>query len=94
MGTFTEYRERVQEREKKLEADYSTKIISFSEEVLAAKKDFEQRMKHFQSLQVRFQAVLRKHLKDLSFCIDLSVFITGQRAFWNERSVKYFQFWS
>ncbi|KAF8354734.1 tag-278, partial [Pristionchus pacificus] len=65
MGTFTEYRERVQEREKKLEADYSTKIISFSEEVLAAKKDFEQRMKHFQSLQERFEREKEQALEKL-----------------------------
>lgn len=53
MGTFSEYQERVAERERKLEADYSNKIISLSEEVLGAKKDFEIRMKSFQSLQVK-----------------------------------------
>lgn len=52
MGTFTEYRERVAERERKLEAEYSNKIIALSEEVLGAKKDFEARMKNFQALQV------------------------------------------
>ena len=52
MGTFTEYKERVSEREKKLEAEYSNKIIALSEEVLGAKKDFEIRMKNFQALQV------------------------------------------
>jgi len=52
MGTFQEYRERVLERERKLEAEYSGKIISLSEEVLAAKRDFEERMKQFQALQV------------------------------------------
>lgn len=52
MGTFSEYRERVAERERKLEAEYSNKIITLSEEVLGAKKDFEERMKSFQALQV------------------------------------------
>lgn len=54
MGIFSEYRERVAERERKLEAEYSNKIISLSEEVLSAKKDFEERMKTFHSLQVLF----------------------------------------
>ncbi|CAJ0933003.1 unnamed protein product, partial [Mesorhabditis belari] len=55
MGTFSEYKERVTERERKLEAEYSTKILSLSEEVLGAKKDFEQRMKSFQALQDKFE---------------------------------------
>uniref|UniRef100_A0AC34Q5A6 Protein FAM184A/B N-terminal domain-containing protein n=1 Tax=Panagrolaimus sp. JU765 TaxID=591449 RepID=A0AC34Q5A6_9BILA len=55
MGTFTEYRERVVERERKLEAEYSSKIIALSEEVLSAKKDFEARMKSFQALQEKFE---------------------------------------
>ncbi|VDP08179.1 unnamed protein product [Soboliphyme baturini] len=55
MGTFAEYRDRVAERERKLEAEYSAKIISLSEEVLAAKKDFEERMKQFQALQREIQ---------------------------------------
>uniref|UniRef100_A0A914WDE0 Protein FAM184A/B N-terminal domain-containing protein n=1 Tax=Plectus sambesii TaxID=2011161 RepID=A0A914WDE0_9BILA len=55
MGTFSEYRERVAERERKLEAEYSTKIIALSEEVLGAKKDFEARMKSFQALQDKFE---------------------------------------
>lgn len=46
------FRERVAERERKLEAEYSSKIIALSEEVLGAKKDFEARMKSFQALQV------------------------------------------
>lgn len=50
-GVFSEYRERVAERERKLEAEYSSKIIALSEEVLGAKKDFEARMKSFQALQ-------------------------------------------
>lgn len=54
MGTFAEYRERVAERERKLEAEYSAKIITLSEDVLAAKKDFEERMKSFQALQVQY----------------------------------------
>lgn len=41
------------ERERKLEAEYSNKIIALSEEVLGAKKDFEARMKSFQALQVK-----------------------------------------
>lgn len=57
MGTFTEYRERVAERERKLEAEYSNKIIALSEEVLSAKKDFEARMKNFQALQVKLLIV-------------------------------------
>ena len=55
MGTFTEYQERVVERERKLEAEYSSKIIALSEEVLSAKKDFEARMKSFQALQEKFE---------------------------------------
>lgn len=51
---FSEYRERVAERERKLEAEYSSRIIALSEEVLGAKKDFEARMKSFQALQVPF----------------------------------------
>lgn len=56
-GTFSRewykiFRERVAERERKLEAEYSSKIIALSEEVLGAKKDFEARMKSFQALQV------------------------------------------
>lgn len=42
----------MQERERKLEAEYSSKIITLSEEVLTAKRDFENRMKSFQQLQV------------------------------------------
>ncbi|KAI6176744.1 hypothetical protein M3Y97_00832100 [Aphelenchoides bicaudatus] len=48
MGTFSEYREYVAERERTLEAEYSNKIIALSEEVLNAKKDFESRMKTFE----------------------------------------------
>lgn len=52
LGTFTDFRERVAERERRLEAEYSHKIIDLSEEVLGAKRDFEERMKSFQILQV------------------------------------------
>lgn len=51
-GTFATYKAQVVDRERKLEAEYSTKILALSEEVLAAKKDFEERMKQFQALQV------------------------------------------
>lgn len=54
----SEYRERVAERERKLEAEYSSRIIALSEEVLGAKKDFEARMKSFQALQVSSSIVL------------------------------------
>lgn len=57
MGTFSEYRERVAERERQLEAEYSNKIIVLSEEVLGAKKDFEARMKNFQALQVSAETI-------------------------------------
>ncbi len=50
--TFGEYRETVAERERKLEGEYSAKIVRLSDDVLAAKKDFEERMKSFQALQV------------------------------------------
>lgn len=53
--TFAEYRERVAERERKLEAEYSAKIVKLSDDVLAAKKDFEERMKSFQALQEKFE---------------------------------------
>jgi hypothetical protein len=52
LGTFSDFRERVAERERRLEAEYSSRIIDLSEEVLGAKKDFEERMKSFQLLQV------------------------------------------
>ncbi|KAK6109596.1 hypothetical protein QQG55_36625 [Brugia pahangi] len=60
MGTFSEYRERVAERERKLEAEYSSRIIALSEEVLGAKKDFEARMKSFQALQREKEQALEK----------------------------------
>lgn len=60
MGTFSEYREYVAERERTLEAEYSNKIIALSEEVLSAKKDFESRMKSFQSLQEQFNNGMKK----------------------------------
>lgn len=53
MGTFAEYRERVAERERKLEAEYSSKIIALSEDVLSAKKAFEERMKEFACMQLQ-----------------------------------------
>ncbi|CEF59551.1 Hypothetical protein SRAE_X000129800 [Strongyloides ratti] len=55
IGSFSEYQERVAERERKLDAEYSRKIIALSEEVLSAKKDFETRMKNFQALQEKFE---------------------------------------
>uniref|UniRef100_A0AAF5DSQ6 FAM184 domain-containing protein n=2 Tax=Strongyloides stercoralis TaxID=6248 RepID=A0AAF5DSQ6_STRER len=55
IGSFSEYQERVAERERKLDAEYSRKIIALSEEVLSAKKDFEIRMKNFQALQEKFE---------------------------------------
>lgn len=64
MGTFTEYRERVAERERKLEAEYSNKIIALSEEVLSAKKDFEARMKSFQALQVKIELLVLLRISD------------------------------
>ncbi|CAD6190631.1 unnamed protein product [Caenorhabditis auriculariae] len=65
MGTFSEYRERVAERERKLEAEYSSKIIALSEEVLGAKKDFEARMKSFQALQDKFEREKEQALEKL-----------------------------
>lgn len=65
MGTFSEYRERVAERERKLEAEYSGKIIALSEEVLGAKKDFEARMKSFQALQDKFEREKEQALEKL-----------------------------
>uniref|UniRef100_A0A7E4VW30 FAM184 domain-containing protein n=1 Tax=Panagrellus redivivus TaxID=6233 RepID=A0A7E4VW30_PANRE len=65
MGSFTEYRERVVERERKLEAEYSGKIIALSEEVLGAKKDFEARMKSFQALQERFEKEKQQALEKM-----------------------------
>ncbi|VDM96997.1 unnamed protein product [Thelazia callipaeda] len=65
MGTFSEYRERVAERERKLEAEYSSKIIALSEEVLGAKKDFEARMKSFQALQEKFEREKEQALEKL-----------------------------
>uniref|UniRef100_A0A0N5B4X4 FAM184 domain-containing protein n=1 Tax=Strongyloides papillosus TaxID=174720 RepID=A0A0N5B4X4_STREA len=55
IGSFSEYQERVAERERKLDEEYSRKIIALSEEVLSAKKDFETRMKNFQALQEKFE---------------------------------------
>uniref|UniRef100_A0A183URU5 FAM184 domain-containing protein n=1 Tax=Toxocara canis TaxID=6265 RepID=A0A183URU5_TOXCA len=69
MGTFSEYRERVAERERKLEAEYSSKIIALSEEVLGAKKDFEARMKSFQALQAsKMSAFANLYLSYLANC--------------------------
>ncbi|VDM08304.1 unnamed protein product [Wuchereria bancrofti] len=65
MGTFSEYRERVAERERKLEAEYSSRIIALSEEVLGAKKDFEARMKSFQALQDKFEREKEQALEKL-----------------------------
>ncbi|KAK5967231.1 M protein repeat protein [Trichostrongylus colubriformis] len=65
MGTFSEYRERVAERERKLEAEYSSKIIALSDEVLGAKKDFEARMKSFQALQDKFEREKEQALEKL-----------------------------
>uniref|UniRef100_A0A915I9G8 Protein FAM184A/B N-terminal domain-containing protein n=1 Tax=Romanomermis culicivorax TaxID=13658 RepID=A0A915I9G8_ROMCU len=65
MGTFAEYRERVMERERKLEAEYSSKIITLSEDVLVAKKDFEDRMKQFQALQEKFEREKEQALEKL-----------------------------
>ncbi|PIO66078.1 hypothetical protein TELCIR_12220 [Teladorsagia circumcincta] len=58
-------RERVAERERKLEAEYSSKIIALSEEVLGAKKDFEARMKSFQALQDKFEREKEQALEKL-----------------------------
>jgi chromosome segregation ATPase len=65
MGTFSEYREYVAERERTLEAEYSNKIIALSEEVLGAKKDFEDRMKSFQKLQDQFNHEKEQALENL-----------------------------
>lgn len=65
LGTFTEYRERVADRERRLEAEYSNKIITLSEEVLGAKKDFETRMKSFQALQEQFEREKEQALEKL-----------------------------
>ncbi|KAI1731987.1 hypothetical protein Ddc_00835 [Ditylenchus destructor] len=65
MGTFRDYGERVAERERKLEAEYSNKIITLSEEVLGAKKDFETRMKSFQLLQEQFEREKEQALEKL-----------------------------
>uniref|UniRef100_A0A915D4U9 Protein FAM184A/B N-terminal domain-containing protein n=1 Tax=Ditylenchus dipsaci TaxID=166011 RepID=A0A915D4U9_9BILA len=65
MGTFRDYGERVAERERKLEAEYSNKIIALSEEVLGAKKDFETRMKSFQALQEQFEREKEQALEKL-----------------------------
>jgi len=59
------FRERVAERERKLEAEYSNKIIALSEEVLGAKKDFEARMKSFQALQDKFEREKEQALEKL-----------------------------
>lgn len=59
MGTFSDFRERVAERERRLEAEYSSRIIDLSEEVLGAKKDFEERMKSFQLLQAKMKTIGR-----------------------------------
>ncbi|CAD5216410.1 unnamed protein product [Bursaphelenchus okinawaensis] len=65
MGTFSEYREYVAERERTLEAEYSNKIIALSEDVLGAKKDFETRMKSFQALQEQFEQEKEQALENL-----------------------------
>ncbi|KAF7639623.1 FAM184 domain-containing protein [Meloidogyne graminicola] len=65
LGTFTDFRERVAERERRLEAEYSTRILSLSEEVLGAKKDFEERMKSFQLLQEQFEREKEQALEKL-----------------------------
>lgn len=65
MGTFRDYGERVAERERKLEAEYSSKIIALSEDVLGAKKDFEARMKSFQMLQEQFEREKEQALEKL-----------------------------
>ncbi|CAD5222517.1 unnamed protein product [Bursaphelenchus xylophilus] len=65
MGTFSEYREYIAERERTLEAEYSNKIIALSEDVLGAKKDFETRMKSFQALQEQFEHEKEQALENL-----------------------------
>ncbi|KAI6239043.1 hypothetical protein M3Y99_00606200 [Aphelenchoides fujianensis] len=65
MGSFSEYREYVAERERTLEAEYSNKIIALSEEVLGAKKDFEARMNSFQALQEQFEHEKEQALENL-----------------------------
>ncbi|KAI6201855.1 hypothetical protein M3Y96_00886700 [Aphelenchoides besseyi] len=65
MGSFSEYREYVAERERTLEAEYSNKIIALSEEVLGAKKDFEARMSSFQALQEQFEHEKEQALENL-----------------------------
>lgn len=46
-------------------AEYSNKIISLSEEVLGAKREFETRMKSFQSLQEKFEREKEQALEKL-----------------------------
>ncbi|KAL3112787.1 hypothetical protein niasHT_019761 [Heterodera trifolii] len=65
LGTFTDFRERVSERERQLEAEYSHKIIDLSEEVLGAKRHFEERMKSFQMLQEQFEREKEQALEKL-----------------------------
>uniref|UniRef100_A0A1I8B5B8 FAM184 domain-containing protein n=1 Tax=Meloidogyne hapla TaxID=6305 RepID=A0A1I8B5B8_MELHA len=65
LGTFSDFRERVAERERRLEAEYSTRILSLSEEVLGAKKDFEERMKSFHLLQEQFEREKEQSLEKL-----------------------------
>uniref|UniRef100_A0A915M2X9 Protein FAM184A/B N-terminal domain-containing protein n=1 Tax=Meloidogyne javanica TaxID=6303 RepID=A0A915M2X9_MELJA len=65
LGTFSDFHERVAERERRLEAEYSTRILSLSEEVLGAKKDFEERMKNFHLLQEQFEREKEQALERL-----------------------------
>lgn len=65
LGTFTDFRERVAERERRLEAEYSSRIIDLSEEVLGAKREFEERMKSFQLLQEQFEREKEQALEKL-----------------------------
>ena len=73
LGTFSDFRERVAERERRLEAEYSSRIIDLSEEVLGAKKDFEERMKSFQLLQANFW-------KKTWIIVVLATIRTGERT--------------
>lgn len=65
MGTFHDFRERLAEKERMLEAEYSSRIITLSEEVLAAKRDFERRMKEYQDAQERYERERQSALEKL-----------------------------